>query len=74
MKSSIIGIVLIAAAAILGYMGIQKVQSSSASVKVLGIEIEAEDNSGKEQGYIYLGLAVVLLAGGVYTLNGGKKG
>ena len=71
MKSSI-GIILIIGAVVLGYMGVTEIQNNSASLKVLGIELEAENKSGKQQGYIYLGLAVVLLGAGVVTVNKGK--
>ncbi len=68
-----IGAILIIISLGLGYVGFNKVSANSASVKVLGLEIDASNESGKTQGYIYLGLAVALFAGGIYTLNGGKK-
>ncbi len=71
--SKIIGAVLIIISLWLGYVGFNKVSANSASVKVIGIEIDASNESGKTQGYIYLGLAVVLFAGGIYTLNSAKK-
>ncbi|WP_339889216.1 hypothetical protein [uncultured Flavobacterium sp.] len=65
----IIGIVLIAASLYMGYLGINKVSNSSAEIEVLGLEIDASNDSGKEQGFIYIGLAIVLLGSGVYSLN-----
>jgi hypothetical protein len=65
----IIGAVLILASLYIGYLGINKVSNSSAKVEVIGIEIDASNDSGKEQGFIYIGLAVVLFGGGIYSLN-----
>lgn len=65
----IIGIVLILASLYIGYLGINKVSNSSAKIEVIGIEIDASNDSGKEQGFLYIGLAVVLFGGGVYSLN-----
>lgn len=67
--NKIIGIVLIIGSLVLGYIGIDYVTSSEASVNIVGVEIEASDESRKQQGFIYIGLAVVLFAGGVYILN-----
>lgn len=72
MKSAI-GIILIVAALVLGYLGVNQIQESSNSVEVLGIELTAEDKGGKETGYIQLGLGVVALAGGIYLLGKRKK-
>ena len=66
---AIVPVLLIVGSLFLGYLGVNKIQSNSASVKVLGLEIEADNQSGKEQGYIFLGLAVLLFAGGVVTYN-----
>lgn len=68
---TVIGIILIVAALVLGYLGVNKIQESANSVEIMGIELSAEDKGGKETGYIQLGLGVVALAGGVYLL--GKK-
>ena len=65
----IIGIVLIVASLGLGYMGVDKISNSSASVEVLNVKLGVSDKSGKEQGYIYLGLAVLLFGGGIYVLK-----
>lgn len=67
--TKLIGIVLIVLSVGLGYTGFNKVSANSASVKILGLEIDASNESGKTQGYIFLGLAVALFAGGIYTLN-----
>lgn len=67
--TKILGTVLLIAAIILGYFGITKVANSSSEVKVLGLEIDASNESGKEKGYMLIGLAVVLFAGGLYSIN-----
>ncbi len=68
---TVIGIILIVAALVLGYLGVNKIQESANSVEIMGIELSAEDKGGKETGYIQLGLGIVALAGGIYLL--GKK-
>lgn len=68
-SGKIVGILLIIAGVFLGYLGITTVSDNSASVEVLDLELDVSNESGKEKGYIYLGLAVVLFAGGIYSLN-----
>ena len=70
---SIIGIILIVVALILGYLGVTQIQESANSVEVLGIELSAEDKGGKETGYIQLTLGVVALAGGIYLVSKKNK-
>ena len=53
----------------MGYFAYNKISESTKSVDLLGLEIEASNESAKTEGYIYLGLAVVLFGGGIYTLN-----
>lgn len=65
----IIGIVLLLASLYIGYLGINKVSNSSAKVEVIGVEIDASNDSGKEHGFLYIGLAVILFGGGIYSLN-----
>lgn len=65
----ILGAILIIGGLYVGYLGINKVSNNSKEVEVLGIEINASNESGKEQGFLYIGLAVVLFGGGVYSLN-----
>ena len=65
----IIGILLIIGGLALGYTGLNKIENSGASVKVLDIELDVSDKGSKQQGYIYLGLGILLVAGGVYTVN-----
>lgn len=68
-----IGIILIVGAIILGYLGITNLQKSSSSVEILGVEISAQDNKGKEIAYIEIGAAVVALIGGIYLLGQKKR-
>ena len=65
----IIGTVLILISLYIGYLGIDKVSNNSKEVKVLGLEIDASNESGKEKGYLFIGIAVVLFAGGLYSIN-----
>ena len=67
--NKIIGAILIIASLVFGYLGYNKVSESSNSVNLAGLKIEASDESGKSQGYIFLGLAAILFGGGIYTLN-----
>ena len=67
--NKIIGAILLIGGLYLGYLGINTVSNNSADVEILGLEIEADNESGKEKGYMYLGLAAVAFVGGVYTLN-----
>ncbi|MFA9188057.1 hypothetical protein AAGV33_09570 [Flavobacterium sp. FBOR7N2.3] len=70
--SKIIGIVLIVVSLGIGYLGLNKVQENTSEVNVLGIKIEASDESGKQEGYMYIGFAVLLFVGGLYTVNKSK--
>ncbi|AWW00428.1 hypothetical protein [Arcticibacterium luteifluviistationis] len=70
MKSNkIIGILLIVGSLVLGYFGFNKVSNNDVSVEVLGLEIDASNKSGKEQGYMLLGLGLVVFVGGLYTTS-----
>jgi hypothetical protein len=71
--SKIIAAVLIIGSLFLGYIGYNKVSQSTNEVNVLGIQIEASNESGQQEGYLFLGLAAVVFAGGIYTLNKSKN-
>ena len=71
--TKIIGVILIIASLALGYLGYNKISESSKSVNLIGIKIEASDESGKKEGYMFLGLAAILFGGGVYTLRNSKS-
>lgn len=70
--SKIIAVVLIMASLGIGYLGYNKVSESTNQVNLLGLEIEASNESGKQEGYIFIGLAALLFLGGIYTLNKSK--
>jgi hypothetical protein len=72
-SSKIIGAVLIIISLGIGYVGFNKIADSTNSIKLLGVQIDASNESGKEQGYLYLGLALVLFVGGIYTVNKSKS-
>lgn len=67
--NKIVGAVLIIVSLLMGYLAYDKISESSQSVNLFGLKVEASDESGKTEGYMFLGLAVVLFAGGIYTLN-----
>ena len=72
-SSKIIAIVLIIAALSLAYIGINTVMANTESVNFLGLKFDVSDESGKMRGFIYIGLAVALFVGGIYTLNKSKS-
>jgi hypothetical protein len=69
--NKIIGIALIVLGLALGYMGITKIADNTAAVKIVGVEINVSDESAKQEGYLYMGVAALLFAGGIYSI--GKK-
>lgn len=70
--NKMIGAILIIAGLLMGYLAYNKISESTQSVNLLGLKIEASNESGKSEGYMFLGLAVVLFGGGIYTLNKSK--
>lgn len=72
-SSKIIGVILIVVSLGIGYIGFNKIADNTKEINFLGIKIDASNESGKQQGFIYLGLAIVLFAGGIYTVNKTKK-
>ena len=67
--TKVIGIVLIGISFLVCYMGFNKISENSAQVKILNLKIDASNESGKEEGYIYLGIAAILFGAGIYSLN-----
>ena len=72
-SSKIIGIVLIIISLLIGYVAFSKIADNTNSVKLLGLKIDASNESGKQQGYLYLGLAIIVFSGGIYTINKAKN-
>lgn len=68
-SSKIIGAIVLIISLGIGYVGFNKIADSSNTVELLGVEINASNESGKEQGYLYLGLAIILFMGGIYPVN-----
>ena len=71
--AKIIGPVLLLISLAVGYVGFNKIASNTKEINLLGLKIDASNESGKQQGYIYLGLAIVLFAGGIYSINTSKN-
>ena len=72
-SSKIIGAILIIISLGVGYIGFNKIADSTNSINLLGVQIDASSESGKQQGYLYLGLAIILFVGGIYTVNKSKS-
>ena len=71
--SKVIGALLLLVSLGVAYIGIRKIADNTKQINFLGVKFEASNESGKQQGYIYLGLGIVLFAGGIYTLNKAKN-
>ncbi|TDD95259.1 hypothetical protein [Flavobacterium cellulosilyticum] len=72
-SSKIIASILILASLGMGYLGFNKISENTNQVNLLGIEIEASNKSGQQEGYLFVGIAVLLFLGGIYTLNKSQK-
>ena len=70
--SKIIGAILIIASLMVGYIGFNKIADNTAEINLLGLKIDASNESGKQQGYLFIGFAVLLFAGGIYSVNKSK--
>lgn len=71
--SKIIGIILIVVSLAIGYIGANNVADSTKEVNLLGLKIDVSNESGKQQGLIYLGLTALLFVGGIYSLKSKSK-
>lgn len=71
--SKIIGAILIIASLLVGYVGINKIADNTKEINLLGLKIDASNESGKQQGFIYVGFAILLFGGGIYTINKSKS-
>ena len=71
--SKIIGAILIIVSIGMAYMGYTKISENTQQVNILGLKIDASNESGKQEGYMYLGFAAILFLGGIYTVNKAKN-
>lgn len=69
----IIGGILIIISLAIGYLGVNKISANTQEVNLLGLKIDASNESGKQEGYFYLGIAAILFVGGIYTINKSKN-
>ncbi len=67
--SKIIGAILLVISLSIGYIGVNKIADSTKEINFLGLKIDASNESGQQQGYLFLGLAVILFAGGIYAVK-----
>ncbi|WP_445454148.1 hypothetical protein [Flavobacterium sp. 25HG05S-40] len=67
--AKLIGALLIIASISVGYIGMNKIADNTKEVNFLGLKINASNESGKQQGYLYVGAAILLFAGGLYALK-----
>lgn len=71
--TKIIGTLLIVVSLAIGYIGINKISDNTEEINFLGLKIDASNESGQQQGYIYLGVAILIFAGGIYVAKSKKK-
>ncbi len=64
---NIIAIVLLAVGILLAIQGIQTFQESTASLKILGLKLNASDEGGQTAGIMYLVLGVLALLGSFFV-------
>ena len=67
--SKILGAILIFISLVIGYIGINKIHDNEKEVNLLGLKIDISNEAEKQQGYLYLGVAVILFAGGIFVIN-----
>ncbi|MCF6130736.1 hypothetical protein [Flavobacterium wongokense] len=70
--TKLIGALLIIVAIMAGYIGLNKIADSTKEINFLGLKINASDESGKQEGFMYVGAAILLFAGGIYTMRAKK--
>jgi hypothetical protein len=66
--SKIIGAILVVVSFAVGYIAVNRIADSTKTIKFLGIRIDASNESGQIQGYIFLGLAILIFVGGIYAI------
>jgi len=70
--TKITGIILILLSLGIGYIGFNKIEDSSKTINLLGLKIEASNTSDKQEGYLYVGFAIIFFIGGIFTVNKSK--
>lgn len=71
--SKILGVALILLSLWVGYVGFNTVSANTNKINLLGLKIDASNENGQQKGYMYLGFAVVLFAGGIYVTGKSKQ-
>lgn len=67
--NKIIGIILIIFSIYIGYQGVNKIADNTAEINFLGIKVDASNESGQSKGYLFVGIAVLLFAGGIFAVK-----
>lgn len=67
--SKILGTILIFISLLIGYIGVNKIDNNAKEVNLLGLKIDISNEAEKQKGYLYLGLAVLLFGGGIFSIN-----
>lgn len=65
----ILGVLLIATSLVVGYIGINKIADSKQELNFIGIQIDASNETKKQEGYAYVVGAISIFAGGIYLLQ-----
>jgi hypothetical protein len=65
----IIGIILIVFSIYIGYQGVNKIADNTAQINFLGLKVDASNESGQSKGYLFVGLAIILFAGGIVAVR-----
>lgn len=60
-----IGIILVVAGLLLGYMGYTSLEDSKAEIEIGDLELSAQDKDSQATSYIYFGLGALALIGGI---------
>jgi LPXTG-motif cell wall-anchored protein len=68
-----IGIILIIAAFVLGYFGIQNLNEKTADFKIGEVEVTAKTSESKNKGYALLGAGALCLIAGALLVGKAKK-
>lgn len=64
-----LGILLIVIGVGLGIFGFTKFDDSQSGIEIGDLEISAENQSAKNDAYVWLGLGALLLVGGIFLIN-----